>query len=350
MSNLLTQFVRGASLVCLLAASAMGLLGASAQAMPQIDVGLNVVFNNPTNPALGGTWQLVAKSTDFGIASLTVPIANPGTITQRAARGTINSTDVAGFGIFQSTSIGGQYNLLAMAQAHLPSTGEQAGHFYGVGTLANGSPEFAGKPMGANSIGPTLSSLTGVTNLPWATGDIFGEAAWNTAAIMASGTFASGYGPSFQPGIELSGSVYKTLGTATTVGDRSGLNEAVLSATLRTNLMSADYNRNGAIDAADYTVWRDTLGATVSPGTGADGSRNGVIDQADYTFWVAAWPTNPPAVALSAAIPEPNALVSAALAVGAMLVFLQQSGVFLGKTSGYYVLSGVKLCGTGKQL
>lgn len=332
MLNTLTQALRGAALV--------GCLAASALAMPQIDVGLNVVFNNPMNPALGGTWQLVAKSTDQGIASLTVPIANLGTATQRAPRGTINSNDIAGFGLFtQSTLINGQYNLLAMAQTHVPTTGEQAGHFYGVGTLQNGSPQFSGKPAGSNSIGPTLT-LTNVTNLPWATGDIFGETAWNTAAIMASGTFASGYGPSFQPEVALSGSVYKTLGTATTVGDRSGLSdEIVLTAILRTNLMSADYNRNGAIDAADYTVWRDTLGATVSPGTGADGSRNGVIDQADYAFWVAAWPTNPPAVpasaALSSAIPEPNALVSAALAAGATLVFLKRTGIFRGKTSGF---------------
>ncbi len=313
MLNSLPHVLRSATLI--------GLLAATAAAMPQIDVGLNVVFNNATNPALGGSWQLVAKSTDFGIATLTVPLANAGTITQRAPRGTINSSDIAGFGVFQAANIGGQYQLLAMAQAHLPSTGEQAGHFYGVGTLANGSPEFPGKPVGSNSIGPALSSLTAVTNLPWAAGDVFADPAWSTAAVLASGTFASGYGPTFPAGVSLSGSVYKTLGTATTVGDRSGLDEAVLTATLRTNLMTADYNRNGVIDAADYTVWRDTLGATVSPGTGADGSRNGVIDQADYTFWVAAWPTNPPAVPLSAAIPEASAFFSAAFAGGAMVAF-----------------------------
>lgn len=47
-----------------------------------------------------------------------------------------------------------------------------------------------------------------------------------------------------------------------------------------------DYNADGAIDAADYTVWRDTLGQTVAPpGAGADGDRSGVIDGADYAFW-----------------------------------------------------------------
>src|SRR5258708_8838546 len=49
---------------------------------------------------------------------------------------------------------------------------------------------------------------------------------------------------------------------------------------------TGDYNHNGKVDAADYTLWRDTLGQTVSNGTGADGNGNGKIDNPDYTFWV----------------------------------------------------------------
>jgi hypothetical protein len=49
---------------------------------------------------------------------------------------------------------------------------------------------------------------------------------------------------------------------------------------------TGDYNHNGKVDAADYTLWRDTLGQTVSSGTGADGNGNGKIDSADYSFWV----------------------------------------------------------------
>ena len=44
-----------------------------------------------------------------------------------------------------------------------------------------------------------------------------------------------------------------------------------------------DYNANGIVDAADYPVWRDTLGSTAN--LRADGSRNGVVDQADYDVW-----------------------------------------------------------------
>ena len=43
-------------------------------------------------------------------------------------------------------------------------------------------------------------------------------------------------------------------------------------------ITTGDYNDNHIVDAADYTVWRDTLGHTVPNGTGADGNTNGIID------------------------------------------------------------------------
>lgn len=46
-----------------------------------------------------------------------------------------------------------------------------------------------------------------------------------------------------------------------------------------------DYSRNREVDAADYGVWRDTLGATVAPYSGADGSGNGIIGPEDYSIW-----------------------------------------------------------------
>ncbi len=40
-----------------------------------------------------------------------------------------------------------------------------------------------------------------------------------------------------------------------------------------------DYNRDFSVDAADYTYWRDRLGDTVTPFTGADGNGDGMITQ-----------------------------------------------------------------------
>jgi endoglucanase len=46
-----------------------------------------------------------------------------------------------------------------------------------------------------------------------------------------------------------------------------------------------DFNRDGTVDAADYVVWRHTLGQYVPLGSGADGDRDGLIDDDDYSFW-----------------------------------------------------------------
>lgn len=46
-----------------------------------------------------------------------------------------------------------------------------------------------------------------------------------------------------------------------------------------------DYNLDGSVDAADYTVWRDLLGLPVALGSGPDGDFDGQITEADYALW-----------------------------------------------------------------
>ncbi len=48
-------------------------------------------------------------------------------------------------------------------------------------------------------------------------------------------------------------------------------------------IFGGDYNKNSIVDAADYTVWRDTLGSTSD--LRADGDQNGSIEAVDYEFW-----------------------------------------------------------------
>lgn len=47
-------------------------------------------------------------------------------------------------------------------------------------------------------------------------------------------------------------------------------------------LLPGDYNRNGLVDAADYTIWRNSLGTNLAA---ADGDGNGVVGAADYALW-----------------------------------------------------------------
>lgn len=48
-------------------------------------------------------------------------------------------------------------------------------------------------------------------------------------------------------------------------------------------MLAGDYNGNGVVDAADYTVWQDSFGSMLA--LAADGNDNGIIDAADYTVW-----------------------------------------------------------------
>jgi hypothetical protein len=65
-----------------------------------------------------------------------------------------------------------------------------------------------------------------------------------------------------------------------------------------------DYNGNGIVDAADYVIWRNTMGQEGS-GLAADGNGNGVVDSGDYDFWRARVGNSSGAVAN--AVPEPTA-------------------------------------------
>src|SRR6185369_14688003 len=42
--------------------------------------------------------------------------------------------------------------------------------------------------------------------------------------------------------------------------------------------MPGDYNRDNVVDAADYPLWRHSLGSSVPLFSGADGNGNGTID------------------------------------------------------------------------
>lgn len=71
--------------------------------------------------------------------------------------------------------------------------------------------------------------------------------------------------------------------------------------------LSGDFNGDGALDAGDYTVWRDNLGV-VEDGTTLSGNGDGgTVGQSDYELWRTSYEAA--ALAASIAAPEPNSLL-----------------------------------------
>ena len=88
-----------------------------------------------------------------------------------------------------------------------------------------------------------------------------------------------------------------------------------------------DYNNDGIVDAADYTVWRDTAGQTgvslAADGTGPSGTPDGVVNDLDYQFWVDHYGATSAGSGggSAASVPEPSSLLMlVALSVGFILV------------------------------
>ena len=69
--------------------------------------------------------------------------------------------------------------------------------------------------------------------------------------------------------------------------------------------LRGDYNDNGVVDAADYTVWRDQLGQTTF-GLAADGNADGVVDGADYLLWTETFGDTNALASVAIGVPEPQ--------------------------------------------
>jgi serpin B len=68
------------------------------------------------------------------------------------------------------------------------------------------------------------------------------------------------------------------------IDDPTQLENSVTPTVEATGGPPGDYNRDGAVDDADYDVWRAAYGAT-GVGLPADGNGDGVVNAADYTVW-----------------------------------------------------------------
>jgi hypothetical protein len=169
--------------------------------------------------------------------------------------------------------------------------------------------------------GFTVTEPTAVTGIgPICTGDCaggVGAPAWLLGRIDFSGLVAGEVTGSLQVGsMSITHSGEMTPSTQVQFGDGPLVYNAALDRDVTLALdtvpelrllvvdsLQGDYNNDNRVDAADYTVWRDTLGST-SP-LDADGDDSEVVDAGDYGVWRATYGA---ALGGSGSVPEPGVL------------------------------------------
>ena len=89
--------------------------------------------------------------------------------------------------------------------------------------------------------------------------------------------------------------------------------------------LPGDYNGDGVVDAADYTVWRDSSGQTgstlVADSSGPNGVPDGVVNQWDYNFWKANFGSSRGGGSGTLAVPGPPTIRLMLIGMGLLLPF-----------------------------
>jgi hypothetical protein len=91
-------------------------------------------------------------------------------------------------------------------------------------------------------------------------------------------------------------------------------------------MLLGDYNHNGMVDAADYIVWRKSIGSTGS-GLAADGNGDNMVNQLDYDIWRLHFGETAGAAASteSQSVPEPSTAIQTILICVAAFAFLRRA-------------------------
>jgi peptidyl-prolyl cis-trans isomerase A (cyclophilin A) len=94
--------------------------------------------------------------------------------------------------------------------------------------------------------------------------------------------------------------------------------EVIIQRALRIPTRAGDYDFNGTINAADYSLWRSNIGSTTN--LAIDGNGNGVVDAADYAVWRNALSAGSGSgtAAANIAVPEPGTATITAVALLAL--------------------------------
>jgi autotransporter-associated beta strand protein len=229
----------------------------------------------------GGASKLIKE----GNGLLRLAGNNTYTGTTAVTDGTLRVDNVAGSGT-------GTSDVNVSSGARLEGNGAIAGHvLISVGGILSPGSDIGGLEMGSLSLDAAattqlqlVGTLQGVT---YDTLPVTGAAALGGTLKVSLASFTPSAGQSFT--LLTASSVSGTFAVEQLPSVAGVSFDVVYSPT--SVVLSAlpgvpgDYNSNGIVDAADYTIWRDTLGSTTN--LAADGNHNNIVDQADYDVWKA---------------------------------------------------------------
>jgi hypothetical protein len=106
----------------------------------------------------------------------------------------------------------------------------------------------------------------------------------------------------------------------------------VNSTLLARERLLGDFNEDAVVDAADYTLWRNSAGSTgadlAADVAGPNGMPDGVVDELDYRYWRANFgltlPAGSAARAALSTVPEPSCGAVGAIGLGVVGAFAKR--------------------------
>jgi hypothetical protein len=250
----------------------------------------------------------------FGDVAVQNNLTTPGRIIVSGGAQANFYDDVTNSGLIQVSAAGSLASTAVFLGSLTGSGVSGSGHVFNEGDMRPGFSPGTMAFGGDLSFGPLASleiELAGHT--PGTQFDRVTVA--NTVALSGEldvallSTFQPDAGDTFEI-LHADGGVTGTFSTEALPALRGGLyfdvQYAANSVTLFTVGALGDYNRNGRVDAADYTVWRNALNQPVA-NLLADGSGDHQITRSDFDVWKAHFGEIAMfgAGALSAAVPEP---------------------------------------------
>jgi hypothetical protein len=183
----------------------------------------------------------------------------------------------------------------------------------------------------SNSLLPTWNSLQDQMTSGWE------EAAPTTASIAELNTGGTKTVNAGQTAATMTG-LFKTAGSMQDLifqfrvpgtGEGTGiLNGVVRYVPFNAGVLIGDYNSNGTVDAADYTLWRNRVGQPGNQLPNRDPANgSGAIDGSDYLSWKRNFGSTMGAGSTaSTSVPEPSSFAIAGLAVGAICLLSRRVG------------------------